>query len=468
MKKKGFTLVELLAVIAILAILVIIALPNVMGMFNKAKKGAFETEVKEILKLSKTQWMSDNITSSGETEYSKCESGCTNPLKNMDARKSMEYYVKLNSNGKVVKLYATDGTYQYEYNGEELKADDIKDIKTVADLNKTDVLKITVTGKEDKDEFSIIHFTSNYSPDINTIGFYGRTIINEGEIAVNFYLKLPNGKTASDYPNSYVKISSKASNVGPLYLSNAKYIEEVNMYKFTINHSICELGNKMTPVFYYTESGSNKTVTGDAYAAKDYLDWVLNGEGKKIKNQKPKLYKIFETVADFSYYAMLHFSEQNHWTIGRTYDAQTVHVTDNYDYESVYNVLRQYEKVEEIENGPISRFTIYTDSQYKIKLGIIVDIKSDHTLNKVLLNDKIDQQIIDYGNRKMVSFYINPTDFFTTYTFKFFDSDGSYSLLKTSVPQFLYETYSKKTDNKKANDFCCAFYYYYKACSNYY
>ncbi len=30
MKKKGFTLVELLAVIAILAILVIIALPNVI------------------------------------------------------------------------------------------------------------------------------------------------------------------------------------------------------------------------------------------------------------------------------------------------------------------------------------------------------------------------------------------------------------------------------------------------------
>ncbi|MCI7083376.1 MAG: prepilin-type N-terminal cleavage/methylation domain-containing protein, partial [Tenericutes bacterium] len=33
MNKKGFTLVELLAVIAILAILVIIALPNVLSMF---------------------------------------------------------------------------------------------------------------------------------------------------------------------------------------------------------------------------------------------------------------------------------------------------------------------------------------------------------------------------------------------------------------------------------------------------
>ena len=34
MNKKGFTLVELLAVIAILAILVIIALPNVLKMFK--------------------------------------------------------------------------------------------------------------------------------------------------------------------------------------------------------------------------------------------------------------------------------------------------------------------------------------------------------------------------------------------------------------------------------------------------
>ena len=47
MKKKGFTLVELLAVIAILAILVILSLPNVMSMYHNAKK-------KWILLLSKT------------------------------------------------------------------------------------------------------------------------------------------------------------------------------------------------------------------------------------------------------------------------------------------------------------------------------------------------------------------------------------------------------------------------------
>ena len=53
MNKKGFTLVELLAVIAILAILVIVALPNVLGMFNNAKKNTFTTEVKQVAKSAK-------------------------------------------------------------------------------------------------------------------------------------------------------------------------------------------------------------------------------------------------------------------------------------------------------------------------------------------------------------------------------------------------------------------------------
>ena len=53
MRKKGFTLVELLAVISILAILVVIAMPNVIKMFNNSKKSSFETEVKTIIQSVK-------------------------------------------------------------------------------------------------------------------------------------------------------------------------------------------------------------------------------------------------------------------------------------------------------------------------------------------------------------------------------------------------------------------------------
>ena len=52
MSKKGFTLVELLAVIAILAILVIIALPNVLKMFNDSKKNAFIVQARKTANVS--------------------------------------------------------------------------------------------------------------------------------------------------------------------------------------------------------------------------------------------------------------------------------------------------------------------------------------------------------------------------------------------------------------------------------
>jgi prepilin-type N-terminal cleavage/methylation domain-containing protein len=58
MKKKGFTLVELLAVIAILAILVIVAMPNVLGMFNQAKYNTFVTEVQSYMDSAKTAFVS--------------------------------------------------------------------------------------------------------------------------------------------------------------------------------------------------------------------------------------------------------------------------------------------------------------------------------------------------------------------------------------------------------------------------
>ena len=65
MKKNGFTLVELLAVIAILAILVIIALPNIMSMFGDARKNSFTTELKEIYKVAQQQWISDSLYTTG-------------------------------------------------------------------------------------------------------------------------------------------------------------------------------------------------------------------------------------------------------------------------------------------------------------------------------------------------------------------------------------------------------------------
>ena len=60
MKNKGFTLVELLAVIAILAILVIIAIPNVLKMFNDSKKNAFMVQARKTANVAQEHTVFSN------------------------------------------------------------------------------------------------------------------------------------------------------------------------------------------------------------------------------------------------------------------------------------------------------------------------------------------------------------------------------------------------------------------------
>ena len=54
--KKGFTLVELLAVIVVLAIIILVAMPSVMNSMEKARKNAFATEANEIIRIAQTAY----------------------------------------------------------------------------------------------------------------------------------------------------------------------------------------------------------------------------------------------------------------------------------------------------------------------------------------------------------------------------------------------------------------------------
>ena len=130
MKKKGFTLVELLAVIAILAILVIIALPNIMALFNEAKKNSFANEVKELYKTAQNQWMSDSMNSTTQMTYGRFTSSstCTNKELQLSGRTQLEYGITIDKAGKVIKYFATDGSYFFEFNpgsGAALAIEDI-------------------------------------------------------------------------------------------------------------------------------------------------------------------------------------------------------------------------------------------------------------------------------------------------------------------------------------------------------
>ena len=69
-KKKGFTLVELLAVIVILAVILIIAVPRISEVINNSKKASFEATAKTIANQAEKKYMENEVL--GKTGSFEC------------------------------------------------------------------------------------------------------------------------------------------------------------------------------------------------------------------------------------------------------------------------------------------------------------------------------------------------------------------------------------------------------------
>ena len=114
MKKKGFTLVELLAVIAILAILVIIALPNVLGMFRQAKENSFKEEAQKLYQTAQTAYINSAMGSGVVT----CFDGSAGHALDLTGR-TLSYYVVFTTDGKVTDFQVADGSYNVNLTGQD-------------------------------------------------------------------------------------------------------------------------------------------------------------------------------------------------------------------------------------------------------------------------------------------------------------------------------------------------------------
>ena len=132
MKKKGFTLVELLAVIAILAILVIVAMPNVLGMFNQAKSKTFVTEVQTYMDAAKTEFISASLTSTGARTFTNQVSG-EKTLKMDGAEK--QYYITLDTYGNFKEVVVWDENFCYE----KAKAQAVTPVEDKDDVKEADL-----------------------------------------------------------------------------------------------------------------------------------------------------------------------------------------------------------------------------------------------------------------------------------------------------------------------------------------
>ena len=157
MNRKGFTLVELLAVIAIMAILVIIAIPNVLEALNKAKEKAFVDDVYTLYSSAKSQYSLDkadqsiglgrNITYCSSTDLTfsnNCsvldDYDCSRSITLNKSGNDLKYVVKVDKEGQIVYMYANNDNFDYKC--------------TTIDSCKTVVVKSILEGCVEKNESS--------------------------------------------------------------------------------------------------------------------------------------------------------------------------------------------------------------------------------------------------------------------------------------------------------------------------
>ena len=105
LNKKGFTLVELLAVIVVLAIIMVLTLPTIMNSMNSARQSTFLLYASRMLDTAADKYQSDALLNGGKSCYT---------IETLNNGNTTKYHgiVRIEDNGNVMKVQMYDDNYQ--------------------------------------------------------------------------------------------------------------------------------------------------------------------------------------------------------------------------------------------------------------------------------------------------------------------------------------------------------------------
>ncbi len=258
MNKKGFTLVELLAVIAILAILVIIALPNVLKMFNDAKKNSFLTETKTIYSEVSKKYISESMKGN-KLSYVSSEDDTKLEMTGRD----LQYCVLLNTDGTIKSMKVSNGEWVAE----------LPSGKKITDLKSTD-LKEGNLDNEECDPYKPKSFAEDSWEIISRVA---KSCVNNVE---NCPYKVGNTKTVKVNGNEFT-----------VRLANLKAPSECNDSDFS--QSACGFVVEFQDVIDHHSMNKNRLDSGGwrDCAMRTYLNNdiynLLDDELKKVISEVP-------------------------------------------------------------------------------------------------------------------------------------------------------------------------------------
>ena len=152
MNKKGFTLVELLAVIVILAVIILIAINAVLPQMERARKNSFADEIMNYAKAAETKYVTES--QEGDVEGDISAGICYNlsELHGEYVTKNDDKYagiviIQKRSNSNIYDKYAYIKSSKYHFNNKvdsdtgalipvtKLSQKDISDGTSITDAN---------------------------------------------------------------------------------------------------------------------------------------------------------------------------------------------------------------------------------------------------------------------------------------------------------------------------------------------
>ena len=294
--KDGFTLVELLAVIAILAILVIIALPNIVGMFNGAKKNLFLTEAKTLFKETSNKFISGSMSgSNSKNVYCKSLKDENNPL---DVTTSNTYYyIETNNTGKITKFIVwNNSNYLIKKTGDDIKINDLdsvsegedslKEITCVNVLNKLELEENKTLDKNVNDLTNTTWILDDGGYEFSLIGSTSNKLSDLPKVHINF---VSNGISYTGIDSIYLPFSSPINTVsGLIGVSKIDFPfgDTIDMNSGAIVYVISDSEGAFVP-YYINKWINNNYKTINITGGEDsnntvVIDWFKN-HGERIK-----------------------------------------------------------------------------------------------------------------------------------------------------------------------------------------
>ena len=337
MKKRGFTLVELLAVIVVIAIIALIATPTTLGIVEKSRRQTFENSAYKIIESADIYLMNNiNTIQKNKTIIFECNGKvCTDKENNLDIKGKIPVKgsIIISGNKQVRLEFISDGKY-CAYGTE----DDLTIAKDCSDLDATEAVldetKLYISSTTNSIKVSILEdFARDPESGIKkyqiTLDKETKQLTDIGSVTFKnlkknttypIEIKVENGKelvatlhkeaTTLDFKNPQItflntpKVSSNGylkSQTAQIVYSNSK-VNNLSYYVKTTREGISNLsvtkscGNGVKPTTCSDITNTTKLEVNTWYQVKGNINVVYN----KVSNDIGTIYAYTSDGVNYS------------------------------------------------------------------------------------------------------------------------------------------------------------------------